>query len=219
MRNKLNSNLEFGHVSSVRGYAVRMVGFTGDTNWLSFDENLPPTAGWHRLRAVVSLTNTVVTLDLRADGTIDRTITATNSEPPKAFTSLLFGGIAGRKSHGGPILFDNIRVTLVPVKEPATLPGVARIAAATTAPESHAIKSIVAPPAAAPAPREIGSALWWIVGALGVIIGLLVALLLVLRRRADAAKTSPSLGLALAPEGHVGAVTVADAGREQGWRS
>src|SRR6185295_14783677 len=81
LRNKSGANVEFGHIYETGPYAVRVAGFAGEGEWISFDENLEPTRGWHRFRAVVSLTNTVVTLDLNGDGKVVRTRTFNGASP------------------------------------------------------------------------------------------------------------------------------------------
>ena len=191
LRNGSGANLEFGHIYEVGPYAMRLNGFARPTEWVSFDPLIAPHRGWNRFRAIVSMTNTVVMLDLGADGTIDQTLQFPGPAPAKPFTSIRFGGLPERVSHGGPIWVDNIRLALVPADE--ALPPLHARAGAPPVSENptNAASVTNAPPvtnasptarASVSEPAGMGTALWWIVGALGVIIALLASLLLVLRR-------------------------------------
>ena len=118
LRNTNGMNLEFGHINETGPYSLRVVGFATPMEWTSFDSNLQPTRGWNRFQAVISMTNTVVTLDLGAKGKIDKTLTIDGPAPTTPFTNVRFGGLPGRISHGGPVLFDNIKLALVPIGGP-----------------------------------------------------------------------------------------------------
>lgn len=189
MRNTSGANLEFGYIYEVFPYALRVIGFAAETQWISFDPALKPVRGWHRFQATISLTNTVVTLDLGADGRIEKTLSFAGPPPTRPFTAIRFGGLPGRKSRGGPALIDNIRLALEPIRETALVAARAEVspAPATTAaqptPDSVPATNTTTPRVSFATSVETGpgSALWWIVGALAVIIMLLGGLLLMLR--------------------------------------
>ena len=136
LRNTNGVNLEFGHINETGPYSLRIVGFAKPTEWTSFDSALQPARGWNRFQAVISLTNTVVTLDLGAKGKIDKTLSFDGLAPATPFTNVRFGGLPGRISHGGPVWFDNIKLTLVPIGPavPAAGIGARLISGATNAP-------------------------------------------------------------------------------------
>lgn len=98
------------------GYAVRVLNFAGNENWVSVASDL--TAGWNRWEATFTADTLVVTLDLGIDGTIDHTLTSTGSGFNNAFTDLRFGGPSGTSSSGGGFNIDNINLEVIP--EPST---------------------------------------------------------------------------------------------------
>ena len=200
LRNTHGASLEMGIAEAAGGYVARIVGF-GDaprTNWTAIVPSWKPVLGWHRFQAVISTTNTVLTLDLNADGTIDHTLILTGRPTTTGFTQFRLGGLPARKSHGGPILVDNIKLECVSI-EP--VPGAVAVAAGPPTANSRGVPATMPLPEALPSvavqtpslvpshlnvvPSEARSAsiaAWWIVGALFVIIALLAGLLWVVRR-------------------------------------
>jgi hypothetical protein len=198
LRNGSGANLEFGHIYETGPYAMRIGGFAEPTDWVSFDSAIMPRNGWNRFRALISMTNTVVTVDLGADGSVDKTLVFVGRAPTRPFTSIRFGGLPGRKSHGGPVLVDNIELAFVPagVTPPSAIraavnrPTSGATVQAVTQASSEPTNVAAGPTSMAAAPAHsvnANSVLWWIVGALVVIIALLGALLFVLRRSSRAA--------------------------------
>jgi hypothetical protein len=190
LRNGSGMNLEFGMLNEIGPYCARVVGFAGAVQWLPFGADVQPEKGWHRFRAVVTQTNTVVTLDLGRDGKVDRTLTFEGPGPARPLDAIRFGGLPDRVSHGGPVLVDNIQLALIPVTstEPAAIPvPAAESEAAAPAPTPPAANAegptpVVAQTSVPPVGSEQNPIIWWIGGSLGVIILLLIGLLLTLRR-------------------------------------
>ena len=156
------------------GYAIRIMGFSNRTNWVSFKKSQLPVAGWHRFEAVISLTNVSATLDLNSDGKVDYAMKIPFTVAPGQFSQVRFGGLSSRPSRGGPILVDNIGLSLVPLTAAQVAVAPATVPVATP------------PPTPVPVVENRRSnypeAVWWIFGALTIIIALLFGMLLVLRR-------------------------------------
>ena len=195
LRNSSGSNFEFGMINEGCCYYARAVGFEVPPDWVPFDQAQKPVPGWHRFQAVMSATNTLVTLDLGADGTIDKTLSFSGPAPLRPFTAIRFGGLPGRISRGGPVFVDNIKLELVPldsigssastggvrvVKPPPERP--APLPTSTVAPRPTAVALTPASVAAAGNGRAWGSVGWAIAGALAIVIGLLAWVVLLLRR-------------------------------------
>jgi hypothetical protein len=177
LRRKTGETFEMGFRSGAI-YATRVVGFASRTNWIPFKKTQRAVEGWHRFKAVLSLTNVVTTLDLKADGKVDLVTEIPFTQGPGQFTHLRFGG-SSTPSLGGPVLVDNIELTLVPL-EPLPM-----VAAAPAAP-----LSAKAPPKG-PAPiTDYPAVAWWIVMGLAIIIGLLASLLVMIKRSWPASSTA-----------------------------
>jgi hypothetical protein len=193
-----DASLEFGYVPKSSPYQVKVSGFARTADWTPFNVLLRQVRGWHRFQAIISMTNTIVTLDLGADGKIDATLRFDGPPPENGFNRIRFGGLVDGKSLGGPMLVDNIKLVLLPTNasvttsnatsastvfepQPGPPPGETDKTAPTvkSPPPSTPSAPIKAP---TPPPPGAETALWWIVGALAVIIGLIGLLLLVLRR-------------------------------------
>jgi hypothetical protein len=223
LRNGSGANLEFGYIYEQHPFAFRIVGFAEPTAWSSFDAELQRRPGWNRFQAILSMTNTILSVDMGADGTIEKVLAITGPPPTRPFNAIRFGGIEGRKSHDGPMFVDNIKLSMIPASDPVpvvtapaqtaqpvttavtappvatnTLPAPAPIPA-VQAQTTEPTPSTPTPPTQAagtpvtPAASGMGTALWGIVGALAVIIILLGALLLALKKENSAAPaTVPS---------------------------
>jgi len=249
-----HDNVAFGLKGSYC-YVARVGGFSSKTNWIPFKRGQSPVFGWHRFKAVITVSNLIVTLDLGADGQVDRTLQIPFNKPAPTFTQLRFGGYS-KVAGPGIALVDNIKLELVSLETTAiaangtngsavttvppypssqengllspTLPskggeGETSAAAAVIGRETNvslsasAAEAVVAAPersaltnaqklsvvpagspglvshperaVSSPAGQASGTlpaAVWWICAALAVIIGLLGAVILMLRRQAVA---------------------------------
>ena len=115
---------EMGMYNDPSHYSVRINSFAGNENWLAFPNQgsftNAPVAGWHRFSVEIYETQTVVSLDLFADGSIDSSYTSVGTVSG-SFTDLRFGGPSNLSSAGGGAWFDNIKLELVSVPEPTTV--------------------------------------------------------------------------------------------------
>lgn len=188
--------LEMGAVNEGGTYGVRTIRpASGAANWMAFNPAQRPVYGWHRFQAVISLSNTVVTLDLDANGKVDWTVTLAGPPPAESLTEVRFGALPDGISSGGPVLIDNVRLELVPAPPPVRTAQIGASAGATTSQAAAASAPFAAsdtlrPLVAQPGDVDSGAALWWIMGALTLIIGLLAWLILALRRGAPGASTA-----------------------------
>ncbi|HMP81392.1 MAG TPA: hypothetical protein PKA41_01645, partial [Verrucomicrobiota bacterium] len=134
LRNGSGAGLEFGLLNELGPYCFRIQGMTTNDIWMPFGPAILPSRGWHRFQAMLSATNIIVTLDLGRNGTIDHRFSVPATVPRRAFNSIRFGGLPGKVSHDGPVLVDNIRLTVTPVVTPvvAAPPPVAAIAPTPT---------------------------------------------------------------------------------------
>ena len=194
LHNRRGGYLEMGAVSDGGTYAVR----TGDPgrnagDWTAFNPGQKPVRGWHRFQAVISSSNTVATLDLDANGKVDWAVTLAGPPPAEALTEVQFGGLPNRVSLGGPVLIDNIRLELVPVT-PALLTQADVAVSGTNLMSSVGMPTpgdgAAQPGVVAVSAPSSNVAVWWILGALAVILGLLVWLVLALRRSGLGASTA-----------------------------
>jgi len=186
LHNRRGAYLEMGAVGIGQTYAVRTHGFERSTEkWTAFGNAQPPVRGWHRFQAIISLSNMVATLDLDANGKVDWTVTLAGPLQVEPLTEVRFGGLANRDSPVGPMLIDNVRLELVPA--PPVLVAETGAATGSTSPipsVGTATSEVgVAQPSVA-AVNATGSdvAVWWIMGALALIIALLARLVAALRR-------------------------------------
>lgn len=206
LRNSAKAILELGCFNTGGNYFMRGEGFAGSPGWRSFDAEQSSIHGWHRFQAVISSSNLVVTLDLGAKGKVDKRLEFAGPTEGVVFTELRFGGPSDVLSAGGGVLFDNIRLELVPAGSLSSRVTVSGAAGSRSADEkallrpesgeksSAAIRAdptsdtsfAKAAPTAAAAGTEApagNGAIWWIVGGVGAIVVLLVALLVVISRR------------------------------------
>lgn len=113
---------EMGMYNSPSHYAVRINSFAGGENWMAFPDQggfeNSPVAGWHRFSVEIFDTQTVVNLDLFADGSVDSSYTSVGAVSG-AFTDLRFGGPSNLSSAGGGAFFDNILMEVLNVPEPS----------------------------------------------------------------------------------------------------
>jgi hypothetical protein len=197
LRNGTGAILELGAFNSKGSYFARVVGFAGGTSWKCFDESQRPIQGWHRFQALISPTNTVLTLDLGADGIIDKQLEFPGSAAGVTFNELRFGGPSDVTSLGGGGFFDNIRLEtrkLEPLAEIGPAASVARAAETAPAAASQATSTTTLPGAPksnmvqdlAARAGDNNALIYWVAGGLGVIIVLLAALVLLVRRGAAA---------------------------------
>jgi hypothetical protein len=184
--NRSGGHVEMGVVNSGEIYAARTVGLRGSTDaWTPLNPAQEAVRGWHRFQTVISLSNTVTTLDLDANGKVDWTVTLAGPPPAGEWTEVRFGGLPDHVSPSEPVLVDNIRLELVPAPPvqlaqsaaAATEPGIP-VANARTTFDSGAV------------PATTITAVWWIMFALALIIALLVWLVLALRRSGLRASTA-----------------------------
>jgi len=179
--------LEMGVVSDGGTYGVCTIRPASDAaNWKAFNPAQRPVYGWHRFQAVISLSNTVVTLDLDANGKVDWTVTLAGPPPAEPLTEVRFGGLPNGIAPGGFVLVDNIRLELVPA--PPVLIAQSAGSTETTSERSVAANTpaprggVTQPAVVAAGDAGSSAALWWIMGALALIISLLAWLVLALRR-------------------------------------
>jgi len=198
LRNGSKLNLDIGIVNG-NMFSVRAQGFCSKSNWIPIAGWQPPTPGWRRIAATISLTNLHVTLsgtNSRSMGIVDLPVL----EVPLVFKQVRFGGLYGKPSTGGPVLVDNILLAWVDKSSPdnlslAAFPPAPIFGAApekpplpspqAISPEKNIPKPLatVATPASASKDAAITSFLiWWVVAALGLIILLLGGLLLTIHR-------------------------------------
>jgi len=215
LNNSSPDNLSMG-INSSHSYVVRAAGFCQTTNWFPFRRNQKPVNGWHRFRAVYSVSKVTATLDLNADGRIDRTVEIPLTTPPPKFTQLRFGGLTGRPSKGGPILVDNIRLEIVPVEPLPAVAAAPALNVSTTRVQDAPVTSTNAPvPQAAAGTWKLTVVFWWILGALSIIILLLFGMLLAIRRQG---RTASSVALAL-PGGNTGSDPRLGSAEPAEWRN
>ena len=217
LKNGSGDSIEFGCLQQSQPYALRLTGFATPTDWIPFDPGFRSVRGWHRFQAIVSTTNTLVTLDLNRDGELDMALSFDGPPPAKPFKTIRFGGLADRTSPGGPMLIDNLELALIPPGGP--MPAIAMHPPTIVPFETDRAPRSPARPATSPsvtvAPEDPPQSmvLWWIVAALAIIIGLLSALLLTLRRGTRASSgtwamaTVPPPGPVVGPVGQNPAVT------------
>lgn len=186
LHNRSGAYVEMGAVTDGGAYAVRRVGFADSNEAVTpFKTEQKPVRGWHRFQTVISLSNTVTTLDLDANGKVDWTVTLAGPPPAGEWTEVRFGGLPNQASPSEPVPIDNIRLELVPAPPvqlaqsaaTATEPGIP-VANARTTFDSDAV------------PATTITAVWWIMFALALIIALLVWLVLALRRSGLRASTA-----------------------------
>jgi hypothetical protein len=128
---------EMGMYNSPAHYALRIVSFSGSESWVTFPDGggftNAPVAGWHRFSAEIYDDQTIVTLDLFADGNVDSSYTSVGAASVDPFTDLRFGGPSNLSSAGGGAWFDNILLEKVIIPEPTTfaLGGLALLTLAT----------------------------------------------------------------------------------------
>ena len=194
-----NSNGQFLQMGlqAASVYALRMKGFGMTTNWIPFYKEPRQVEGWHRFRAELSPTNLVATLDLGADGKIDRTLDLPVTTPESPFTHVRVGSLAKEPSPGGPVLLDNIRVEVMPVEAP---PAIGQTDLTLRSPAPATTNQILRNQPQQTLSTNLSSSstadirtpsssinyqlvAWWIFGALAVIGVLLLILLLMLKRR------------------------------------
>jgi len=155
LRNAQGESVDMGIVGPAI-YVVRAVGFAGQTNWVRFKRGEAGVPGWHRMQAIIGVSNVIATLDLDRDGKVDRKVTIPLVSSPPKFTQLRIGGLSKRPSHGGPILVDNVSLTVVPVEKPApsvveaTKPAVAEALAVPHPPQTQEV-AVAKPTTPAPA--------------------------------------------------------------------
>jgi hypothetical protein len=112
--------------ANISGYGLRVVnagesqtpGGPDNVDWITFAPNLAATAGWHHMRAIISVGSILFQLDKGDDGSIDasRTIfTATGGA--EIYNQVRFGGPSDVTSAGGGLNFDNLRIETVAVPE------------------------------------------------------------------------------------------------------
>lgn len=126
LRNGANPLFEMGMYNAPAQYSTRFLNFSGGGGaWVAIPAQgsfvNTPVAGWHRWTAEIFNNQTIVSLDLLADGIVDATYTATGPASANAFTDLRFGGPSGSTSAGGGAWFDNIRLEVLQVPEPGSL--------------------------------------------------------------------------------------------------
>ena len=208
LKNGSGDSVEFGFVQKSAPYALRVTGFATQTDWIPFDPAFRSARGWHRFQAIISLTNTLATLDLNRDGELDMALVFDGPPPAKPFKSIRFGGLADRTSPGGPVLIDNVELALIPPGGPMPAIAMHPPTIVPLPPDNTPRRSPepVVPSSAAVIPEEPRQSmvLWWIVAALAVIIGLLSALLLTLRRSARTGASAWALATVTPPGPIVG---------------
>jgi hypothetical protein len=114
LTNDSGDTLAIGLVGA-NSYVARGLGFLAKTNWLAFERGQPPVKGWHHFEALLSASNVVFSLDLHADGKIDRQIRFPIVGPAPAFTTIAIGGFTSGRGWRAPVLVDNVRVDSVPI--------------------------------------------------------------------------------------------------------
>jgi hypothetical protein len=97
-------------------YVIKAVGFTEKTNWVAFKRGQIPRQGWHHLQATLSMTNVLATIDLGTIGRIDKKLNLPLTRPPPTFTEICLGGHTSGSGWHSPVLVDNIKVQMVPIK-------------------------------------------------------------------------------------------------------
>ncbi len=198
--NTRGATVEMGVVAGGGNYGARATRFPGGADtWTQFNSAQKPVRGWHRFQAVISLNNTVATLDLDANGKVDWTATLAGSPPTEPWTEIRFGAQPNQISRGGPMLVDNIRIELVPVTQALTTQS------APVAESGNSVAHLGTTPAAG---ATVGgnAAVWWIMFALAVIISLLAWLVLALRRSGLRASTALQPAGANSPVTHEAAI-------------
>jgi len=126
LRNGANNLIELGMYNGPTHFAFRLVLFaSGNPNWVAFDTlgqsgiANAPVQGWHRYTATIGDTQTVFSLDLNADGSIEATHVVPAVPGAIGINELRFGGPSGVSSPGGSANFDNILLQSIP--EPGSL--------------------------------------------------------------------------------------------------
>jgi len=114
-----HDNVGFGLKGSYC-YMARVGGFSSNTNWISFKRGQLPVRGWHRFKAIISVTNATVALDLEADGEVDGKLDFPFNRVAPTFTQIRFGGYSGQLAERGIALVDNIKLELISL-EPAVV--------------------------------------------------------------------------------------------------
>jgi len=180
--NRNRAFVELGVVSDGGVYAARTLDIGGKTReWTAFKTVQKRVRGWHRFQLVISPSNTVATLDLDANGKVDGSVTLEGPPPGEALTEVRFGALSDGVSPGGPVLIDNIRLELVPVGPPVVLAQNA-VTTGTASPVANPDTAGNPPANLAVGAATSNAVVWWIMGALALIIGLLAWLVLALRR-------------------------------------
>lgn len=178
--------VEFGVVEGGGIYAARTAGSTSTIeNWKPFGNLKSPVRGWHRFQAILSASNTVAALDLDANGKVDCMVTLPGPPPAEPLTEVRFGGLPGRVLTGGPVLVDNIKLELVtatPVVLAETSTGVPDTNLRSTSNDPTPLSGSTPATVAATNGTPTAVVVWWILGALVLILGLLAWLVVALRR-------------------------------------
>lgn len=126
LRNGANPLFEMGHYNStVEHYHVRVLNMYGGGDWQPIQAGLKANtgqpAGWNRYEAVFTLTSLTVRIDIGADGVFDGLFQSFGAPSANLFNDLRFGGPSNLTSAGGGASFDNIRLEVVVIPEPATI--------------------------------------------------------------------------------------------------
>lgn len=118
---------EMGMYNNPTHYATRITTFAGSDDWVLLTDtgalggNVPAVqAGWHSWTVEIFDTQTVVSVDLGGNGSVDASWLSVGPASALAFSDLRFGGPSNLSSPGGGAYFDNILLEVLPVPEPSS---------------------------------------------------------------------------------------------------